>query len=99
MKKIYKFLKSFLFVSCWLLLSSYLLQYWNTIHWEFIYLNLRTIFDKEFWFVLERYLFGFDLGYWTEELVKFLSYEIPKESFKYVPIFLFLKSIWIKRKN
>ena len=78
-------------------LSSFLQKYWNTFHWEYIYLNLRTIFDKEFWFVLERYLFGLDLGYWIEELLKFLSYEIPKETFKYVPIFFFLKYIWIKR--
>ena len=97
MEKIYKFIKSFLFISLWLIISSYLQKYWNTFHWEYIYLNLRTIFDKEFWFVLERYLFGLDLGYWIEELLKFLSYEIPKETFKYVPIFFFLKYIWIKR--
>ena len=81
MKKIYKFLKSFLFIS----------------HWEFIYLNVRIIFDKEFWFVFEKYFFGLDIGYWLEELLKFLSYEIPKESFKYIPIFFFLKYIWIKK--
>ena len=32
----------------------------------------------------------------TFELLKFLSYEIPKESFKYFPIYFVLKSIWIK---
>ena len=96
MKKVNKFLKSFLFISIWLIISSHLQQYWNTFHWEYIYLKLRTIFDNEFWFVLERNLFGLDLGYWIEELLKFLSYELPKESFKYLPIFLFLKKIWIK---
>tara|TARA_B100001029_G_scaffold79372_1_gene65066 strand:+ start:461 stop:754 length:294 start_codon:yes stop_codon:yes gene_type:complete len=96
MEKIYKFIKSFFFISLWLIICSYLQKYWNTFHWEYIYLNTRTIFDREFWFVLEKNLFGFDLGYWIEELFKFLSYEIPKESFKYLPIYLFLKSIWIK---
>ena len=97
MKKIYKFIKSFIFISFWLIISSYFQPYWNTFHWEFIYLNLRVIFDKEFWFILERYLFGFDLGYWLEELFRFLTYEIPKESFKYIPIYLYLKTIWIKK--
>ena len=97
MKKFYKFLKSFLFISLWLILSSFLTQYWNTFHWEYIYLNFRIIFDKEFWFVLEKFLFGFDLGYWLEESLKFLSYEIPKESFKYFPIYFVLKTIWIKK--
>ena len=51
---------------------------------------------KEFWFVVEKILLGFDIGYWLEEALKFLSYEIPKESFKYLPIYFVLKSIWIK---
>ena len=97
MKNAYKFIKSFLFISFWLILSSYLQRYWNIFHWEYIYLNLRSIFDNEFWFFLERYLFGLDLGYWIEEFLKFISYEIPKEFFKYLPIFFFLKYIWIKR--
>ena len=97
MKKIYKFIKSFLFISFWLILSSFLTKYWNAFHWENIYLNFRIIFDREFWFVLEKSLFGFDIGYWLEEWLKFLSYEIPKESFKYFPIYFFLKSIWIKK--
>ena len=95
MKKIYKFLKSFLFISFWLFLSSYLINYWNIFHWEYIYLNLRFVFEREFWFVLEKNLLGFDIGYWLEELLRFLSYEIPKESLKYLPIFFFLKFIWI----
>ena len=58
-----------------------LTQYWNTFHWEYVYLNFRIIFDKEFWFVVEKIFLGFDIGYWLEEALKFLSYEIPKESF------------------
>ena len=96
MKKIYKFIKSFLFISFWLILSSFLIKYWNIFHWEYIYLKYRLIFDREFWFYLEETLLGFDIGYWLEELLKFLSYEIPKESFKYFPIYFVLKSIWIK---
>ena len=97
MKKLVKFIKSFLFISFWLILSSYLNKYWNIYHWEYIYLNLRSIFDNDLWFKLEDYLFGFDIGYWIEELVKFLTYEIPKESFKYIPIYFFLKSIWLQK--
>ena len=92
MKNFYKFLKSFLFISLWLILSSFLTQYWNNFHWEYIYLNFRIIFDKEFWFVVEEIPLGFDI----EEILNFLSYEIPKESFKYLPIYFVLKSIWIK---
>ena len=95
MKKFSKFLKSFLFISFWLILSSFLTQYWNTFHWKYIYLNLR-IFDKEFWFVVEKILFGFDIRDLLKESLNFLSYEIPKDSFKYFPIYLVLKSIWIK---
>ena len=95
MKKFSKFLKSFLFISFWLILSSFLTQYWNTFHWKYIYLNLR-IFDKEFWFVVEKILFGFDIRDLLKESLNFLSYEIPKDSFKYFPIYFVLKSIWIK---
>ena len=95
MKKFSKFLKSFLFISFWLILSSFLTQYWNTFHWKYIYLNLR-IFDKEFWFVVENILFGFDIRDLLKESLNFLSYEIPKDSFKYFPIYFVLKSIWIK---
>ena len=97
MKKFYKFLKSFLFISFWLILSSFLTKYWNTFHWEYIYLNLINIFDKEFWLVVEKILLGFDIGYWLEEAFNFLSYEIPKESFKYFPIYFVLKWIWIRK--
>ena len=97
MKKLYKFMKSLLFISFWLILTSYLIKYWNTFHWKFVYLNLRSIFDKEFWFVIERNLFGLDIGFWLEEFLKFITYEIPKESFKYIPIYYFLRSTWIKK--
>ena len=95
MKKFYKFLKSFIFISFWLILSSFLTQYWNTFHWKYIYLNLR-IFDKEFWFDVQKILFGFDIRDLLKESLNFLSYEIPKDSFKYFPIYFVLKSIWIK---
>ena len=97
MKKIYKFINSFLFISFWLIFSSYLIKYWNIFHWEYIYLKFRIIFDREFWFILEEILLGFDIGYWLEELLKFLSYEIPKESFKYIPIYYLLRTIWIRK--
>ena len=99
MKKIYKFSSSFLFVIIWLIISSYFIRYWNIIHWEFIYFKSRSIFDKEFWFLIKNLLLGFDIGYYLEELYRFITYEIPKESFKYIPIFLFLKRIWIKKKD
>ena len=97
MQKLYKFIKSFLFISIWLILSSSIMTYWNTFHWEYIHLNLISTFDKEFWFVLERNLFGLDIGHWLEKSLKFISYEIPKDSFTYLPIFYFFKSIWIKK--
>ncbi len=97
MNKIYRFFISFLFISIWLMISSYIINFWNTIHWEYIYLNLNSISDKEFWLLLERNLFGLDFGYWIEETLKFITYEIPKEAFKYLPIYYFLKSIWIRK--
>ena len=44
----------------------------------------------------ENFLFGFDIGFWLEESLRILSYEIIKETFEYLPIYLVLKSIWIK---
>ena len=97
MKKFYKLLKSLLFISFWLILSDFLIQkYWNLLHLEYIDYNLKLIFYKEYWVVLQKFLFGFDIGYWLEKWLIFLSYEIPKESFKYFPIYFLLKSIWIK---
>ena len=95
MNKISRFFKSFFFISIWLMISSFFINFWNTFHWEFIYLNLNSIFDKEFWLYLERHLFGVDIGYLLEETLKFLTYEIPKEAFKYIPIYFFLKRVWI----
>ena len=94
MKKFYKFLKSFIFISLWLILSSFLSQYWNTFHWEYIYLNFRIIFDKEFWFVLEKILLGFDIGYWLEEALKFLSLNkyIPNERYSNIGLKMRIKS-------
>ena len=97
MIKISRFFISFFFISIWLIISSHIIYFWNTFHWEYIYLNLNSISDKEFWLVLERNLFGLDFGYWIEEALKFITYEIPKEAFKFLPIYYFLKSIWIKK--
>ena len=79
------------------MISSYFIDFWNNFYWEYIYLNLNSIFEKDFWLILKRNLYGIDIGYWLEETLKFISYEIPKESFKYLPIYYFLKSIWIKK--
>ena len=79
------------------MISSYFINFWNTFHWEYIYLNLNSIFDKEFWLLLERDLFGLDFGYGLEEALRFISYEIPKEAFKYLPIYYFLRWVWIKK--
>ena len=97
MKKLNKSFKSLIFISIWLIFSSYLINFWNTFHWKYIYLNLRLLFDREFWIVLEKTILGIDLGYFLEESLRYLSYEIPKESLKYIPIYYFLKSTWIKR--
>ena len=99
MKKIKKFFKSFLFILFWLALSNYLQKYWNILHWEFIFLKGRMIFDYEFWYLLKKNFFGIDSGYYLEELFKFSTYEIPKESFKFIPIYFFLKTVWIKNKS
>ena len=97
MKNFYKFFKSFLFISLWLILSDFLIQkYWNLLHLEYIDYNLKLIFYKEYWVVLQKFLFGFDIGYWLEYYTEFITYEIPEESFKYIPIYFVLKSIWIK---
>ena len=96
MKKFYKFVKSFLFISIWLILSSFVIKYWGKFHYEYIEYNLQIIFYKEYWFDLEKLLFGFEIGDFLEKWLIFLSYEMPKESFKYFPIYFVLKSIWIK---
>ena len=97
MKKFYKFLKSFLFISIWLILSSFVIQYWGEFHFEYIEFNLQLIFYKKYWFDLEKLLIGFEIGDFLGKWLIFLSYEIPKESFKYFPIYFVLKSIWIKK--
>ena len=96
MKKLYKFLISFLFISIWLILSSFVIQYQGKFHYEYVEYNLQIIFYKEYWLNLEKLLFGFEIGDFLEKWLIFLSYEIPKESFKYLPIYFVLKSIWIK---
>ena len=85
MKKFNKFLKSFLFVLIWFSISSYLEKYWRIIHWEFIFLYGREIFDHIFWLTLKKFIFEFDIGFYIEE------------SFKYIPIYIVLRKIWIKK--
>jgi len=97
MKKIFKFIKSFLVVLIWLIFCSFLEKYWRIFHWEFIFLKIRLIFDHIFWFTLKKLLFDFDIGFYLEELVKYTSYELPKEVFKYVPLYFILKKFWIKK--
>ena len=97
MKKIFKFIKTFLFVLIWLIFCSFLENYWRIYHWENIFLNIRSIFDHIFWFNLEKFLFNFDIGFYLEELFKFASYELPKEIFKFIPIYIILKNIWVKK--
>jgi len=74
-------------------------KYWNLFHWEYIFLKGRYIFDYEVWFTLKNIFFGLDIGYFVEEIFRFLSYELPKESFKFIPIYFYLKHIWLSQKN
>ncbi len=97
MKKIFKFIKTFIFVLIWLILCSYLEKYWRIIHWEYIFLRIRFLFDHIFWFTLKNFLFDFDIGFYIEELVRYTSYELPKELFKFIPIIFVLKKIWRKK--
>ena len=97
MKKFYKFIKSFSFICFWLILTAYLTEYWYVFHSENFYPYIRVIFDKEFWLVLERITFGIDIRYWVAYFTEYITYHIPEESFKYIPIYFVLKSIWIKK--
>ena len=97
MKKINKFIITFLFVLIWLIFCSFIERYWRVFHWEFIFLNIRTIFDHIFWFSLQKFLFDFDLGFYLEELLKFATYELPKEFFKYIPIYFVSRNFWSKK--
>ena len=97
MKKIFKFIKTFLFVLTWIIFCSFLEKYWRAYHWEYIFLNTRSVFDHEFWFNLKKFFFDFDIGFYLEELFKFASYELPQEIFKFIPIFFVMKNIWQKK--
>ena len=96
MKKFFKFIKTFIFVFTWLIFCSFLEKYWRIFHWEFVFLKVRLIFDHIFWFTLKNFLFNFDIGFYLEELLKYASYELPKEIFKFIPIFYILKKNWTK---
>ena len=97
MKKFFKFIKTFIFVLFWLIFCSFLEKYWRLFHWEYIFLRIRFIFDYIFWFTLKKFLFDFDIGFYLEELLKYASYEIPKEVFKFIPIIFVLRNIWKKK--
>ena len=98
MKKIFKFVKTFIFALTWLILCSFLEKYWRIFHLEFIFLRIRFLFDYMFWFTLKEFLFDFDIGFYLEELLRYASYEIPKEVFKFIPIIIVSKEIWRKKK-
>ena len=97
MKKIFKFIKTFLVVLIWLIVCSFLEKYWRIIHWEFIFLKIRFVFDHIFWFTLKKFIFDFDIGFYLEEFLKYASYEMPLQVFKFIPIFFVLKNIWTKK--
>ena len=97
MKKNFKFIKTFLFVLSWLMFCSYLEKYWKIFHWEYIFLRIRFLFDHIFWFTLKKLIFDIDIGFYLEELFKYISYELPKEAFKYIPIFFVSRNIWKKK--
>ena len=97
MQKLKKFSYLFLFSLIWLLIASFLERYWNIFHWKYIFLPGRLIFDLEFWYFTKKLLFGFDLGFYLEELFKFITYVMPKELFKFLPIYIYIKSYWIRK--
>ena len=103
MRKLIKFFKSIFLISIWLvlfsLITSLTLDYWKDIHLQFIYLKFVKVFHYEFWFKLEDLLFGFDLGFYLEELFRFITFEIPIETIKFIPIYIIIKSIWSKNKK
>ena len=97
MKKIFKFIKTFIFVLIWLIFCSLIEKYWRIFHSEYILLRLKFVFDYIFWFTFEKFLFDFDIIFYLEELLRFASYELPKEAFKFIPIIFVLKKIWRKK--
>tara|TARA_Y100000589_G_C26912255_1_gene530808 strand:+ start:194 stop:487 length:294 start_codon:yes stop_codon:yes gene_type:complete len=97
MKKIYKFIKTFIFVLTWLIFFSFLEKYWRIFHWEYIFLRIRFVFDYTFWFTLEKFFFDFDITFYLEELLRYASYELPKEVFKFIPILFVFRKIWRKK--
>ena len=97
MKTIFKFFKTFTFVLIWLIFCTFIEKYWRIIHLEYIFLRVRVIFDHIFWFTLKEFLFDFDIGFYLEELLKYASYELPKEVFKFIPIIFVTKEIWAKK--
>ena len=97
MKKIFKFFKTFIFVLIWLIFCTFLEKYWRIVHLEYIFLRVRFVFDHIFWSNLKRFIFDFDIGFYLEELLKYASYELPKEVFKFIPIIFVTRKIWTKK--
>ena len=101
MRKISKLLISIFFISTWLILFSFIysfaIDYWKDFHLEYIYLKVVKIFHFDFWFTIKDILIGFDLGFYLEELFRFITYEIPLEALKFTPIYLGIKAIWKKK--
>jgi len=64
---------------------------------EYIFLRVRFVFDYIFWSNLKRFIFDFDIGFYLEELLKYASYELPKEAFKFIPIIFVTRKIWTKK--
>ena len=99
MNRLSKIFKSIIFLSLWLLITTYLEKYWKLFHWEFIFLKSRLIFDNYFWYDLKNIFFKIDIGYYLEELYRFLSYELPKAAIKYFPMYFYLNFIWHQKSS
>ena len=103
MRKIKNLILSSTFVALWLIFFKYfsffISKYWYTFHFDYIYLKGRIIFDYDIWFSIRKIFFGFDLGFYLEEIFKFITYEIPIELLKFLPILIVLRLIWTMDKK
>ena len=71
------------------MISSYFIDFWNTFHWEYIYLNLNSIFDKDLWLYLNINLYGIDIGYWLEEALKSFHMKYQRNRLNICPYIIF----------
>ena len=99
------------FIIGWIiLLNSNLINRWYSLerwelkdlHWQ-LYLYSYHWFDGGIWPRIKELLFGFDLGFYIEEFLKFLTYKliliptgIPKDQIKFIPIIFITACIWFK---